>query len=218
MKYFFLSLFLLSILVVGVFGFRGQKFHKGPIEIFPDMDVQDKILDQAGSPFFHDGLGSRPPVPGSLPHASDDGVFPLEFGAGMTGYFYTGTDDEFFGNGLPSELALDGDNIEAFLRRGRDRYEISCTPCHGSSGDGKGITSYYGIPGIANLHTFPREGYPDGKMFYMITHGKGGMGAYGSVLPVRDRWAIVAYIRSLQTAFKTEAPAADAATSPTASN
>lgn len=218
MKYFFLSLFLVCVLVVGIFGFRGQKFHQPPREIFPDMDVQDKIMGQADSTFFRDGLGSRPPVPGSLPHASDDGVFSIEFGAGMTGYYYTGTEDDYYGNGLPTELALGEENIESFLRRGQERYNISCTPCHGSSGDGKGITSFYGVPGIANLHTFPREGYPDGKLFSMITNGKGQMGAYGSVLPVRDRWAIVAYVRALQTAMKTEVADTANEQSSTASN
>lgn len=218
MKYFFLSLIILTVLVLGIFGFRGQLSAKAPLEIFPDMDRQDKILSQKPSPFFHDGMGSRLPALGTLPHASDDGVFPLEFGAGMPGYYYTGTDDDYWGNGLPGELAVDGDNIEAFLRRGRDRYNISCTPCHGKSGDGKGIASFYGVPGIANLHTFPREMYPDGKMFDVITHGKGGMGGYGSVLPVRDRWAVIAYVRALQTALKTPVEGAGAQDSPTASN
>ena len=219
MKYFFLSLFLVCVLVVGIFGFRGQKFHRTPLEIFPDMDVQDRINYQTDSTFFSDGLGARPPVPGSLPHATDDGVFPIEFGAGMTGYYYTGTEDDYYGNGMPKELALDGENVESFLRRGQERYEIHCAICHGSSGDGKGITSYYGVPGIANLHTFPRDAYPDGKMYSIITLGKGQMGAYGSVLPVRDRWAIVAYVRALQTAKKTGvADATPEPSSTTASN
>ena len=145
-------------------------------------------------------------------------MFPIEFGAGLTGYYYTGTEDDYYGNGMPAELELDGENIESFLRRGQERFNISCTPCHGASGDGKGIASYYGFPGIANLHTFPREAYPDGKMFSIITLGKGQMGAYGSVLPVRDRWAIVAYIRALQTAKKTGVAAAANEQSSTASN
>lgn len=218
MKYFFLSLLVLSLLVVGIFGLRGRKSPHAPIEIFPDMDRQDKILSQKPSTFFHDGSGARLPVLETLPHASDDGVFPVEFGAGMTGYYYTGTEDDYWGNGLPDELELGSGSIESFLRRGEDRYNISCTPCHGASGDGKGITSFYGIPGIANLHTFPREMYPDGKMFNIITHGKGGMGGYGAVLPVRDRWAIVAYVRALQTALKTPVADTPEQESPTASN
>ena len=218
MKYFFLSLAILTVLVPGIFGFRGRMSTKAPLEIFPDMDRQDKILGQSTSHFFRDGLGSRLPVPESLPHATDDGVFPVEFGSGMADYYHTGTEDDFWGNGLPGELALNAENIGTFLRRGRERYEISCTPCHGMTGDGKGITSYYGIPGIANLHTFPREMYPDGKMFNIITHGKGGMGGYGAVLPVRDRWAIVAYVRALQTAAKTSVADTADQNPPTASN
>jgi mono/diheme cytochrome c family protein len=205
MKYFFLALFLLCVLVVGIGGFRGQLKSERPIEIFPDMDVQDKILGQADSAFFKDGLGSRTPVPGSIPHAGDDGVFPVEFSKGRSGYYFTGAIDDYFGNGMPEELGLTGQNVEAFIRRGQERYNISCSPCHGTSGDGKGITSYYGMAGIANLHVHGREVSPDGKIYHAITNGKGLMGSYGATLPVRDRWAIVAYVRTLQTAMKGEA-------------
>ena len=54
MKYFFLSLIALSILVVGVFGFRGDKFSQAPIQVFPDMDDQDKVKAQTGDSFFAD--------------------------------------------------------------------------------------------------------------------------------------------------------------------
>lgn len=202
-KYFLFSLLLVAILVVGLFGFRGQKFAKRPIEIFPDMDVQDKVQGQEPSTFFKDGFGARKPVPGTVVHSSDDGLFSVEFGEGRDGYYYTGTIDDYYANGLPEELELTAETIPAFLRRGHERYEISCAPCHGSAGDGKGITSYYGVPGIANLHVFPRADYPDGRMYDVITNGKGQMGAYKSTLPVRDRWAIVAYVRALQTALKT---------------
>ena len=49
MKYFFLSLFAIALLVVGVFGFRGDKFSRPPIEVFPDMDHQDKVMEQTTS-------------------------------------------------------------------------------------------------------------------------------------------------------------------------
>jgi hypothetical protein len=206
MKYFFLALFLLCVLVVGIGGFRGDLKTERPIEIFPDMDVQDKILGQADSNFFSDGQGSRNPVRGSVPHAGDDGVFPVEFSEGRSGYYHTGAIDDYFGNGMPAELGLNKDNIEGFLRRGHERYSASCAPCHGEAGDGKGITSYYGMAGIANLHTKLRETTPDGNIYNTITHGKGLMGSYGATLPVRDRWAIVAYVRALQTAMKSGAP------------
>ena len=207
-KYFLLSLALVSVLVVGIFGFRGDKFHKRPIILFPDMDRQDKVMGQEPSDFFSDGLGSRHPVGGTVVHASDDGLFPVEFGEGRSGYYYTGAIDDYYSNGLPDELGLNAENVEAFMRRGEERYEIFCAVCHGDSGNGQGVTSAYGIPGIANLHTFPRSSYPDGRLYDVITNGKGQMGKYGPVIPVRDRWAIVAYVRALQATQKAPAPAA----------
>lgn len=219
MKYFFLALLLLCILVVGIFGFRGDIRTSRPIEIFPDMDVQDKILGQAESSFFNDGQGSRLPVAGTVPHGADEEIFPVEFSAGRSGYYFTGAIDDYYANGMPEELGLTAENVAAFLRRGHVQYSVHCSPCHGDAGDGKGITSYYAMPGIANLHVHPRETSPDGKIFNVISNGKGLMGSYGDKVMVRDRWAIVAYIRALQTAMKAPA-AADAAApeTPTASN
>ncbi|NNC90296.1 MAG: cytochrome c [Akkermansiaceae bacterium] len=202
-KYFILAFALTAVLVVGIFGVRGQKFSRPPLELFPDMDRQDKLLSQAPDRFFANGMGSRRPVDGSLPHATADGVFPLEFSTGMDGYYYTGAIDDYFGNGLPLEdLGLDAGSMPAFLRRGAERYDVSCTPCHGSSGNGKGITSYYGLAAIANLHDprFGRDQYPDGRMYHVIANGQGLMSGYGATLPVRDRWAIVAYVRAMQAA------------------
>jgi hypothetical protein len=57
--------------------------------------------------------------------------------------------------------------------------------------------------GIANLNAaqpFSAETYPDGRLFEVITNGKGMMSGYGYNIPVRDRWAIVAYVRTLQAA------------------
>ncbi len=84
--------------------------------------------------------------------------------------------------------------------------DLECTlvgGCQGASGDGQGITSKYGVPGIANFHLDPfKAAYPDGRMFEVITHGKGNMGAYKHNVSLRDRWAIVAYVRALQLARK----------------
>lgn len=206
-KYFLLSLALICVLVVGIFGFRGDKFHKRPLILFPDMDRQDKVLQQEPSDFFSDGLASRKPVGGTVVHAAEHSIFPVDFGEGRSGYYYTGAIDDYYANGLPGELGLHAGNVEAFLRRGHERYQIYCAVCHGASGNGQGVTSAYGVPGIANLHVFPRSAYPDGRIFNVITKGKGNMSGYGATIPVRDRWAIVAYVRALQAAEKAPAPA-----------
>lgn len=201
-KYFLIIFTLLTAFVIGVFGFRGSKFRDTPVRLFPDMEVQDKLKSQKPDPFFENGVGSRLPVAGTLPNSTDDGLYSLEFGEGKTGYYYTGQFGDYYGTGLPEELELTEENAEAFLRRGQERYNIYCSVCHGVAGDGNGVTANYGIPGIANLHVFPKAEYPDGRLYDVITNGKGNMGGYGYNIPVSDRWAIVSYIRTLQDARK----------------
>jgi len=217
MKYFFLVLAGLITLTFGVFGLRGAKSSKTPIEIFPDMDRMDFVKSQKPNDFFHDGQGARLPVPGTVPHSSDDGVFPVEFGEGRTGHYYTGAINDYFASGLPlEELGLVGDegatDMQALLRRGQGRYAVFCAICHGAPGDGTGTVSNYMAAKIANLHEprFASGEYPDGKLYHVITYGQGLMSGYGASIPVRDRWAIVAYVRALQDAKKAPASAATA--------
>jgi mono/diheme cytochrome c family protein len=218
MRYFFIAYAIIALLVVGIFGFRGQHFSKPPVRIFPDMDEQDKLKPQKADNFFADGHGGRLPVAETQPRGFNDegakvigGIPEYEFG-GQTGYYYTGHVGDYFGTGMPAELELTAENAGALIRRGQERFNIYCSACHGISGDGQGITSKYGVPGIANLHGAPylTGTYADGRIFEVITKGKGMMGAYGPNIAVRDRWAIVAYVRTLQAAkiSATPAPAA----------
>jgi len=119
-------------------------------------------------------------------------------------FYSTGKVGDFYGDGFPTELAADAKLIE----RGQQRYNIYCSVCHGASGNGKGVTSSYGI---LTAYNFQQPGAlepanaafrPTGAIFDVITHGKGLMGPYGGAIPVRDRWAIIAYIRTLQDAGK----------------
>jgi len=216
MRYFFLTYAIIAVLVVGIFGLRGQKFSKPPLRLFPDMDEQDRLQAQEPSHFFPDGQGARHPVQETQPRGFSPGgereiggVPQYEFG-GEAGYYFTGHIGDYFGTGMPEELELTTDNAGALIRRGQERYGIYCAVCHGESGDGMGITSQYGVPGIANLHLDPYKlpTYPDGRMFEVITNGKGQMGAYGYNIPVRDRWAIIAYVRTLQAAKEAQTAAA----------
>lgn len=215
MRYFFLIYALIALLVVGIFGIRGQKFDKPPIRIFPDMDEQDKLRAQKPDAFFADGHGSRIPVSQTQPRgfnpAGDKtlgGIPEYEFG-GQVGYYYTGHVGDYFGNGMPEELKLNENSAEALIQRGKERFGIYCAVCHGIYGNGQGITSNYGVPGIANFHleNFKPASYPDGRIFETITNGKGMMGAYGYNIPVGDRWAIIAYVRTLQVAKEAQAKA-----------
>ncbi len=189
---------------------RGAKSPDTPIRLFPDMDEQDKLKAQKPSDFFADGQGARLPVHGTqalgfnAEGAKEIGGIPeLEFGGG-TGHYATGGIDGYYANGMPEELKLTPENVGAFLTRGQEVFDVNCAICHGKSGDGLGITSNFGVPGIANLvqDTYAQATYPDGRLFDVISNGKGNMGAYKHNIPLRDRWAIVAYVRALQTARK----------------
>lgn len=210
MRYFFTAYALIALLVVGIFGLRGQKFSKPPVRIFPDMDEQDKLRAQKPDPFFTDGQGGRLPVTQTQPRGFNaegatmiGGIPEYEFG-GQTGYYHTGHVGDYFGNGMPGELKLTGESAAALIRRGEERFNIYCAVCHGASGNGQGMTSNYGVPVAANvnakLNAGTTDSYPDGRLFDTITHGKGLMSGYGYNVPVRDRWAIIAYIRTLQAA------------------
>lgn len=201
-KYFLIIFTIVAVFIMGAFGFRGQKFRHTPNRLFPDMEVNDKLKSQKPDEFFKDGVGSRPPVPGTIVQSADESLYSIEFGEGRDGYYYSGKFGDYYGSGLPEELKLDADTAEAFLLRGQERYQIYCSVCHGVAGDGNGVTSKYGIAGIANLHApnYAAGAYPDGRLYDVITNGKGNMSGYGYNIPVNDRWAIVSYIRAMQNA------------------
>jgi mono/diheme cytochrome c family protein len=205
LRYFF-SLFFFGVVVVVLFaGFRGSKMTHPPIEIFPDMDHQPKFQPQHPSSFFADGRAARKPIEGTVPIGYEltgsyfqapakNGTFrPIGF-TNLPNYYNTGKFGDVYGDGFPEEVKVD----EAFIKRGQERFNINCSVCHGYAGQGNGVTSKFGIVAIANLHDERIRIMPDGQLYSTITNGKNTMGAYGPNISVEDRWAIVAYLRTLQ--------------------
>lgn len=193
LQYVFLGMLLLAIVVVSMAGFRGDFSTRPPLELFPDMVYQDKVKDQVPSNFFADGNSARAPIPGTV---------ALEMPA-QADYWATGKwDQSHWGDGIPVHETTDGgralqvDPIN--MARGRERYSISCEPCHGAAGDGQGITSKYGVNGAANYHTDRLRQEPDGQLFDTISNGKGQMLGYAYNISIDDRWRIVMYLRALQ--------------------
>jgi len=199
---YFLLLYALSIAaVVSICGLRASHSRRPAIELFPDMVRQNKVRPQTPSEFFPDGEASRLIPDGTVPRGGPyvlsgvelkiDGkpVYAYEDSPVNTGRV-AGTTNWTPVNPLPITRQL--------LDRGQQRYEINCLPCHGPDGDGKGITSKYGMVGMANFHDQRLINMCDGEIFNTITHGKNLMGAYGPNVPVEDRWAIIAYVRALQ--------------------
>jgi mono/diheme cytochrome c family protein len=139
------------------------------------METQAKMTAFRGSDLFEDGIGMRVPVAGTVAR----GHLPADLDAVEA---------------LASPLAP---TAEA-LAHGRGLYETFCTVCHGPLGTGKARLgeAYEAVP--ANLHGSTIRGYTDGRIFRVISGGKGSMPGYAGDLTVDDRWAIVHHVRALQ--------------------
>jgi mono/diheme cytochrome c family protein len=204
-KNFLIGFVLLTIVVVVVLGRRGEHRTSTPIEFFGDMKRQDKIKYQKPSEFFADGRAARPPVNGTIPMGYDIPGHPTqnlevpadisspygEYSAG-TDYYNTGKMGDQWGTGIPLPVT------EGLLRRGQQVYRINCAVCHGETGQGNGITSKYGLVAIANYHSPKYREMADGHIYNTITHGYNTMMGYGDKITVKDRWAVIAYLRALQ--------------------
>lgn len=116
-----------------------------------------------------------------------------------TSYFNTGYDGQKLGDRIPFPVTRD------LLEEGRERYNIYCAPCHARTGDGNGMIVQRGYRRPPSYHIDRLRQAPLGHFFDVITNGFGAMPDYSSQIPVRDRWAITAYIRVLQ--FSQNAPA-----------
>jgi mono/diheme cytochrome c family protein len=187
MRYFLLVFGVIVIAVMVVAGKRGDMSRRPPIELFPDMDRQPKLRPQEANSFFKDGLSSQQPIAGTISRGSPWQDSPENTGKipGTTNWVQT----------IPVPLT------QQLLARGRERYDINCAPCHGAQGDGKGITTKFGMAVIADLHDattrkVPQQ--PDGEIFNTVSYGKGLMQGYAANVTIQDRWAIVAYVRALQ--------------------
>ncbi|HSY19283.1 MAG TPA: cytochrome c [Candidatus Acidoferrales bacterium] len=195
---------IISILLIGAavgvgafatLGLQGKMMRKPPMELFPDMDRQAKLRPQEPNHFFANGVSSQLPPAGTVARSqpiqtADGAVYRFEDSPVNTGRV-TGTTNFVANNPLAINQQL--------LERGRDRFDIYCSACHGKLGDGNGITKKIGaMPTVANLHDPRIVKMTDGEIFNTITYGKSTMGAAGPLVATEDRWAIIAYLRALQ--------------------
>jgi mono/diheme cytochrome c family protein len=86
----------------------------------------------------------------------------------------------------------------ALLRRGRERFDIFCAPCHGFTGTGNGMIVQRGFPDPPSYLSEKLREAPIQHFYDVITNGYGVMFSYAARVPPPDRWAIIAYIRALQ--------------------
>jgi mono/diheme cytochrome c family protein len=195
---------LLILTVALAAGCRGNRSDQPPVHLNQNMDFQKKGEAQERNDFFADGRWMREPPPGTVPARSvsfDDGERYLK----VDDHLYRGVAlDGTFVDALPGGLSLD----DAFLARGKERYDIYCAPCHGHTGRGDGTaTRRGGEMGVkpVNFHRKDLQAAPLGYFFHVISQGKGAMQSYASQIhSYEDRWAIAAWTRVLQVSHRAD--------------
>jgi len=147
-----------------------------------DMHDQPKFTAHEQSDFFADQRSSRPLVEGTIAqgHLNEDELLY----AGRVG-------------GQPATV-FPSPIDDAVMRRGRERYDIFCSPCHGLTGEGDGMVVQRGYRRPPSFHVDRLRQAAPGHLYDVIANGFGAMPDYAAQIPVRDRWAIAAYMRALQ--------------------
>lgn len=146
------------------------------------MHDQPKYDPLEQSQFFDDQRSARPLVEGTVArgHLNED---PATYTGKVNGVLVTT---------LPFPVTGE------LLERGQQRFNIFCAPCHDQVGNGMGIVVRRGFRRPISFHTDRLRESPPGYYFDVMTNGFGSMSSYAEQVPVKDRWAIVAYIRALQ--------------------
>lgn len=163
-------------------GCRGQTSDQPPVHLNPNMDSQPRYDPQAEAKLFEDRRTMRMPVDGTVPK----------------GQLY---EDEAYAYGKEGDryvMKVPVPITEPMLKRGQERYNIYCTPCHDKTGAGKGMVVQRGYPTPTDLHGDYARKLTDGQIYAAIANGVRNMPSYGPQVPIADRWAIVAYVRALQ--------------------
>lgn len=175
---------LLAALVAGLALVSGCE------KIARNMYDQPRYKPMRESPLFPDGTSARSPVPGTVP---------------ASGGMLAGTSSGRVDDGqLALEAKLDKAQRIPFpvtmqvLRRGQERFDVFCSPCHSVVGDGDGMVARRGFPHPPSYHIDRLRKAPDRHFYDVMTNGYGIMYSYANRLTPQERWQIVAYIRALQ--------------------
>ena len=134
------------------------------------------------SQFFPDGAASRPLVANTVARGQlreDE-------------HLYTGKVNGQTATEFPMPVTAE------VMARGRERFNVYCSPCHGRTGEGNGMVVQRGFRAPPSYHEERLRNAPVGYFFDVMTNGFGAMQDYAAQVSVTDRWAIAAYIRALQ--------------------
>ena len=176
---------LIAILLLTAVGCsRHQPSDQPPVHLERNMADQPKYKAQAESEFFADGSAMRQPVDGTV----------------ARGWLRADSSEYYEGKDTGGKLVKKAPVMMtmARLQRGRERFNIYCSPCHGRVGTGKSIMVIKGMLAPPNFHDKRLVDIEDGHFFNVMTNGLRNMPPYKYQIPVDDRWSIVGYVRALQ--------------------
>jgi mono/diheme cytochrome c family protein len=195
---------LLSALlfVMSLAGCREQTSPDPPVLLERNMYDTERYNPESYSQFFADHRTMRTPVPGTIARDryEEDPSVSSGLLEGQDGYVLI----------VPPAVVQHAGGLEKLVARGQERFTIYCAPCHGQTGDGKGMIACKprerptdpcqsrGFPPLPSYEDPRIRQMPDGQLFATITHGVRTMPAYGPQIPAADRWAIVSYVRALE--------------------
>ena len=190
---------------------RGRNSDRPPVHPNPNMDKMERFNPQDKTPFFTDGCTMRQPVEGTvargwLQEDSDSDIYVQIYDytvpVAEAYTYYTGVAEEGKTetvNGVEMPLFAEQSPLPAtlpMLKRGKERYEVYCSVCHGYTGEGDGIITQRSNMKPKNLHDV--RNYKIGNIYDVVTNGRNTMKGYRHQIPVEDRWAISAYVKALQ--------------------
>jgi mono/diheme cytochrome c family protein len=214
------ALALVAVAPLG--GCRGDRSDKPPRQFFPDMDDQPRLKPQSETEFFVNGRTMRQPPAHTVPFGTSEVLSDADWAAGAmraranflrADYeVFEGTDDML--NPLtefPVPVTME------LLERGRERFNIYCSVCHGYNGEGAGndpnlggmVGRRWSIPVPSFHNPLYLEGGERGAVGHIFNVARNGlvnngvqtMPGYGHALDAHDAWAVVAYVRALQRSW-----------------
>lgn len=147
-----------------------------------DMHDAAKYEPLEVSTFFKDQRTSRPLEAGTIARGllKEDKLL------------HTGRDGDALSETFPFPVT------SGVLERGRERYNIYCSPCHAQTGEGNGMIVQRGYKQPPSFHEERLRAMAPGYFFQVMTNGFVTMPSYALQVGAEDRWAIAAYIKALQ--------------------
>ena len=165
----------LAVAVLGAGLIAGCEVGSYPLDIFPEMHYQPSYRTQE-PPMVPTPQGSVPTTGKELPPNLAEAM------------------------GRENPLAGDADATLA----GERLFRVNCAVCHGLAGDGVSpVGTKFAESGVrppASLVDANSAAAlsPDGFIYGVITNGIGNMPALWKILAPDERWAIIAYLRTIQ--------------------